>query len=137
MQNVVERWETGNPLSKPSAYDALIRQFGHQSEVERTEWEPKMGIHSGGITPAFSQWLTRVLTRHRFSIRKESISQTVPVNWLQICVDATASIRQTMSTAGVTRRTNADEMFLQYLIAPVNVNRVGSNRGQDDNKGVQ
>jgi hypothetical protein len=46
-----------------------------------------------------------------------------------------------MLNAGITRLVNADEMFLQYypkeshLIAPTNVNRVGSNRGEDDKKG--
>jgi hypothetical protein len=46
-----------------------------------------------------------------------------------------------MSSAGVTRLVNADEMFLQYypkeshLIAPTNTNRVGSNRSEDDKKG--
>jgi hypothetical protein len=137
MQQVIERWETGNPLSK-SAYDILIVKFGHETEADRIEWELKMGIHSGSITPGFSQWLSRVLTRHRFSIRKKSTSQSVPVNWLQICVEATALIRQNMASIGVTR---SDEMFLQFypkeshLIAPTNVNRVGSNRGEDDKKG--
>lgn len=139
--HVVEQWETGNPISKSSAYNILISKFGHESENDRTEWELKMGIHSGNITPALSQWLTRVLKRHQFSVRKESISQTVPINWLQVCQESTNLIRHTMTSAGVTRLVNADEMCLQFypkdshLIAPTNVNRVGSNRGEDDKKG--
>ena len=87
------------------------------------------------------QWLSRVLERHRFSIRKESISQTVPVNWLQICLDACALIGSIMESAQVTRLVNADEMFLQFypkethFIAPTNVKRVGSNRAEDAKKG--
>jgi hypothetical protein len=141
IQAVVTGWETGNPMSKASTYDLLISQFGHQRETDRTEWENKMSIHSGCITPGFSQWLTRVLKRHRFYVRQESISQRVPVDWLQICIDATASIRETMLSAGVTRLINADEMFLQYypkethLIAPTNANSVGSNRSEDSKKG--
>ena len=100
-----------------------------------------MKIHSGGISPAFSQWLSRVLRRHRFSVRKESISQTVPQNWWQVCITACNTICDTMRRAGVTRLVNADEMFLQFypkethLIAPVNSKRVGSNRSEDDKKG--
>jgi len=75
---LIKQWETGNSLCKSSAYNILISKFGHASENYRTEWEIKMGIHSGFITPALSQWLSRVLARHHFSIRKESISQTVP-----------------------------------------------------------
>ena len=141
IKNVVSRWETGKPLSKSAAYDLLISEFGHENETDRTEWETKMKIHSGNITPDFSQWLSRVLERHRFSIRKESISQTVPVDWLQICLDACALIRSIMKAAEVTRLVNADEMFLQYypkethLIAPCNVKRVGSDRAEDAKKG--
>ena len=46
-----------------------------------------------------------------------------------------------MKSVGVTRLVNADEMFRQFypkeshLIAHTNVNRVGSNRAEDDNKG--
>ena len=141
IEQVVVRWETGNPLCKSSAYDLLLHKFGHENIDERTEWEKKMAIHEGIISPALSQWLARVLKRHRFSNRKESISQTVPLNWLQICLDATGIIRQTMSNAQVTRLVNADKMFLQYypkethLIAPVAVKRVGSNRSEDEKKG--
>lgn len=141
VSQVVIGWETGNPLSKSVAYDTIISKFGHEDENEWTEFERVMKINSGNISPGFSQWLSRVLLRHHFSIRKESISQTVPLNWLQICIEATALIRQTMSDAGVTRLVNADEMFLQFypkethLIAPTNASRVGSNRSEDGKKG--
>jgi hypothetical protein len=99
-----------------------------------------MRIHSGFITPALSQWLSRILVRHHFSIRKESISQTVPLNWREVCTEACGMIRSTMNSASVTRLVNADDMLLQYypkktiLIAPTNVKRVGSNRGEDEKK---
>ena len=139
--NVVLRWETGNPLSEAAAYDLLISEFVHENETERTEWETHMKIHSGNMTPGFSQWLSRVLERLQFLIPKESISQTVPVNWLQICLDACALISSIMESAQVTRLVNADEMFLQFypkethLIARTNVKRVGSNLAEDAKKG--
>lgn len=141
IESVVMGWETGNPLSKGCAYNVLIAKFGHSAEDEQTEWEKVMDIHSGRITPNLSQWLNRVLKRHHFSVRKESISQTVPVNWIEICLAATKLICATMRNAGVTRLVNADEMFLQFypkesqLIAPSNVKRFGSNRSEDEKKG--
>lgn len=141
IEAVVYAWETGNPMSKSAVYDFLLSKFAHENEADQTEFEKKMGLLSGHITPALSQWLLRVLERHRFSVRKESISQTVPKEWLQICLDSTALIRETMRSAGVTRLVNADEMFIQYypkethLIAPTNAKRVGSNRAEDGKKG--
>lgn len=138
---VVSAWECGNPLTKQSAYDLLISKFGHEKEIERTEWEKKMAIHSGSISPALSQWVTRTLKRYNFSIRKESISQSVPKNWLNICFSAAKEVRDIMSNAKVTRLVSADEMFLQfypkdhYLIAPTNIKRVGSNRKEDEKQG--
>ncbi len=67
---ILYRWES----CKPIAYDSLISRFWVSNIDERTEWEEKMGIHSGSITPALSQWLSRFLARHRFFIHKESIS---------------------------------------------------------------
>jgi hypothetical protein len=141
VEMIVLKWETGDPLSKQALYNLLISKFGHENESDQTEWEKKMQIHSGNITPNLSQWLSRVLARHRFSVRKESISQTVPLNWLQVCCDACGLIRSIMKSANVTRLINADEMFLQfypketYLIAPMNSKRVGSNRTEDGKKG--
>ncbi len=46
-----------------------------------------------------------------------------------------------MNNAAITKLVNMDEVFLnfypkdQYLIAPVNVKRVGCNRGEDEKKG--
>ncbi|BBN01840.1 hypothetical protein MPTK1_2g10670 [Marchantia polymorpha subsp. ruderalis] len=137
ISTVVMKWETCNPLSKSATYDLLISTFGHEQEAERTEWEVKMKIYSKCISPSLSQWVARVLERHRFLIPKESISQTVPFTWLQICLDTICNI---MRFAGVTRLVNANEMFLQFypkethLIAPTNVRRVGSNRAKDAKK---
>jgi hypothetical protein len=46
-----------------------------------------MGIRDGSISPALAQSLSRVLYRMGFSMRKESISQTVPLNWLSFAVE--------------------------------------------------
>ena len=74
-------------------------------------------------------------------MRKESISQTVPINWMSIAIEACGLIRETMKRANVTRLVNMDEMFWNFypkethLIAPVNSKRVGTNRAEDAKKG--
>ncbi len=137
IREVTSAWEQGNPLSKGRCYDILISNFGNDD----CEWVKKMDLMSGFITPALSQWLSRTLQRHGYTIRKESISQTVPINWLQIAVDACEVIRQTMKKAKVTRLLNMDEVFLNFhpkdthLVAPINSKRIGSNRAEDAKKG--
>ena len=74
VETVCQAWETGNPTSKGALYNLITSEFGHEHEVDRNEFEMKIGIHTGSITSTFSQWLKCVLSRHRFSVRKESIS---------------------------------------------------------------
>ena len=68
VEAIVVGWETGNPLSKNGAYDLLLCKFGHEHENDRTEWEEKMKVHSGNISPNFSQWLSRVLQQQRVNL---------------------------------------------------------------------
>jgi hypothetical protein len=103
VETIVLKSETENLLSKQALYYLLISKFVHENEADQTEWEKKMQIYSGNVSPSLSQWLSRVLLRHRFSVRKESISQTFPLNWLQICIDACGLIRLIMKSANVTR----------------------------------
>jgi len=132
---VIEAWETGNPLSRSRCYDLLVKKFA--GDPERL-WTKKMNPGCGFITPGLAQWLTRTLEANGFSVRKESISQSVPINWLMLAVEATDLIRTTMAASGVTRLVNMDEMFLNYypkedrLIVPTNAKRVGVNRKEDE-----
>ncbi len=138
---ITESWETGNPITRASCYAMLIREFGNEKEEERNEFEKSMKFHDGGIAPAFSQWFSRVLERHRFSVRKESISQTVPKNWNELAIACAKQICEVMKSAGVTKLINADEMFLNFypketqLIAPTGVKRVGANRKENHMEG--
>jgi len=73
-----------------------------------------------------------VLARNRFSIRKISISQSVPVDWRSKAEENTARIRATFLKEDVDVVINADETFLLFhsfrkrLIAPTGVKQVGS-----------
>ena len=139
LQNAIAyAWETGNPMSRARCYDLLASEFGLDTA---RPWTDKMRIGSGFISPTLSQWIVRVLVRCGYSVRKESISQSVSTNWLSVAVETSNSIRSTMSKAGVTRLVNMDEMFLNFypkenhLIVPTNTKRVGANRKEDEKKG--
>lgn len=135
--SVILAWETGSPLTRTACYLMLIAKFG----ATQSEWSQQMKATSGEISPSLSQWLTRTLERIGFSVRKESISQSVPLNWMTIAFESCGIIRDTMRAASVTRLVNMDEMFINFypkeknLIAPINSKRVGSNRKEDSKKG--
>ena len=139
MSAITHAWETGNLLSRSGCDDLLLSEYGSSGN----EWSTMTKICSGSITPALSQWLSRILARCGFSMRKESIPQTVPLNWTTIALEACGIIRETMATENVTRLVNMDEIFLNFypkefhLIAPINSKRVGSNRGEDAKKDVR
>jgi hypothetical protein len=139
IRNAISKaWETGNPLSRVRSYDLLASEFGLQT---MRPWTKQMDIATGFISNSLSQWLMRALDRFGYSVRKESISQSVPTNWLPLAIETCQSIRCTMAEAGVTRLVNMDEMFLNFnpkdthLIVPVNTKRVGANRKEDEKKG--
>ena len=138
---VISIWETGNPLSKLDAYTYLIKEYGSDDpDVEPRDFGKAMGLSIVFIQSNCNAWFKRLLEKRRFTIRKESIFQSVPQDWMNIAISTAGIIRMKMSTANVTRLVNADKMFLQYypketmLIAPVNVKRVEANRKEDEKK---
>ncbi|KAH9140485.1 hypothetical protein AeRB84_015290 [Aphanomyces euteiches] len=134
---ITRGWETGNPFTRYSCYDLLVSEYGSTDD----EFSRTMQLTSGQIGPGLSQWLSRTIYRHGFSVRKESISQTVPLNWFTIATEAADQNRQAMSNANVSRLISMDEMFLNYypkeshVIAPINSKRIGSNRKEDEKAG--
>jgi hypothetical protein len=73
-----------------------------------------------------------VLKRNNFSVRKMTISQSVPVDWRQKAEDNTRRIREKFKAEKVDVVVNADETFLLFhpfgerLLAPTGVKRVGT-----------
>ena len=107
-------WETGNLATRAMIYDTMIHKFGHKDEEKRDEFEKVINIYSGNITPVFSGWISRALKRNDRSVKRESISQSVSMDWFEISVEDYHIIQKTMKKAGVTRLVNADESFLNY-----------------------
>jgi hypothetical protein len=77
----------------------------------------------------FSTWLGRVLKRHNFSNRKQTISQSIPSDWKKIALDSTAVIRNSFSAADVDHIIAMDETFIKFdetqdkLIVPKGIKR--------------
>jgi len=105
----------------------------------QNEFEARMGLNSGKILPALSQWVQRRLQKHNWSIRAESVSQKVPTNWFQVAIDSMAKLRNEMKNVNV--MINADEVFINFypretkFVVPKGTKRVGSNRASDSKKG--
>jgi uncharacterized protein (UPF0210 family) len=55
-----------------------------------------------------------VLKRNNFSVRKMTISQSVPVDWRQKAEDNTRRIREKFKAEKVDVVVNADETFLLF-----------------------
>jgi hypothetical protein len=91
-------------------------------------------------TATLNRYVQRVLARNNFSVRKISISQSVPPDWREKAEENAARIRHTFLKEKVDIVINADETFLlfhpfgQRLIAPTGVKRVGSAVQVDNEK---
>ena len=87
-----------------------------------------------------SKFIQRVLKRNRFSIRKNSISQSVPVDWRIKAESNAARIRAQFLEEDVDVVINADETFVLFhmqdnrMIVPTGIKRVGSAAQVDNDK---
>jgi len=85
-----------------------------------------------GKRSTLNRYVQRVLARNKFSVRKISISQSVPAHWRSKVEENSARIRSTFLKEKVDVVINADEAFLlfhpfgQRLIVPTGIKRVGS-----------
>jgi hypothetical protein len=94
----------------------------------------------GANRNTLNRYVQRVLARHKFSVRKVSISQSIPSDWRSKAEANAARIRETFSNENVDVVVNADETFLLFhpfgerLIARTGVKRVGSVAQVDNEK---
>ncbi|KAE9123085.1 hypothetical protein PF010_g6546 [Phytophthora fragariae] len=141
LDEVKKSWESGNPISRHEIYLRLIQQFGIRKEgAAQSEFCSVMKLNDGGISPALAQWVRRRLEGANWSIRKESVSQKVPTNWVAIALEASQKIRDNLKACTVL--INADEVFIKFFprdtefVVPTGTKRVGSNVASDAKKGV-
>eukprot|EP00644_Phytophthora_capsici_P018950 jgi/Phyca11/132595/e_gw1.184.5.1 len=116
-------WESGNPMSRNEIYLRLIQQFGNVGILgPPSEFCSVMKLNGGGISPALAQWVRRRLEGANWSIRKESVSQKVPTDWVSIALEASQKIRTKL------------DGYTEFVV-PTGTQRVGSNVASDAKKG--
>jgi len=135
MQQARENWDKGTPLAREGLYDLLRKQW-----PEGDPFHEKLLLASK-VSP-LSQWVSRALSRNGMTIRKSTVSQKVPDNWVQIAQVEAERISQTFRDAEVDILVNADETFIRFypetnhVIAPIGSKRVGSTNTTQDKKGL-
>ena len=113
LDEVVGRWERGNPATYHELYLKKSKQFNddpsHVLFKKRYLGEKKRS--------KFSTWLKRVLKRAGWTLRSKTVSQKIPSNWKDIAQEDSARICAKMAAAGVTVLINADETFIHFYPA--------------------
>jgi len=127
-------WESGAPLTPEQLHHCVIKFAKSNGDKVVTDF----CVH--GKRNTFNKFVRRVLVRNRFSVRKMSISQSVPVDWRSKAEQNTSRIREKFLSEKVDVVVNADETFLLFhplgdrLVAPTGVKRVGTVVQADNEK---
>eukprot|EP00474_Spongospora_subterranea_P005193 CRZ05651.1 hypothetical protein [Spongospora subterranea] len=128
-----ERWNNGNPCTFEHVFNAVRAHF--IGSLVSPEFK-KVIAKSNNLR----MFLTRALIRYRWSNRKMSISQTVPVDWKTRAEIDAERICELFRRKKVQVEIAADETFLQFhaskdrCIAPVGVKRTGTVNPSENEK---
>ncbi len=127
-------WECGAPLTSEQL------QFLVQQHISADDNPQALKTFVEGKRNTLQKFISRVLKRNRWSVRKISISQSIPVDWRQKAEENSARIREKFTMENVDVVVNADETFLLFhpfgdkLIAPTGIKRVGTAVQVDNEK---
>lgn len=86
--------------------------------------------------------IKRVLGKHGLTVRKKTVSQSIPKDWRTIAIQSTSKIRQQFRKVGVSVVLSADETFIRFnessdhCIAPKGIKRVGFCAKENEKGGV-
>mmetsp|Transcript_9761 Transcript_9761/g.22200 ORF Transcript_9761/g.22200 Transcript_9761/m.22200 type:complete len:792 (+) Transcript_9761:103-2478(+) len=144
IDKVTERWGSGDPIGKLEIKIELSLREDCQPGF--LEPDNKSCFYSSYLDPTksqsgFTNWLNRVLDRHDWALRANSIGQAVPDNWRADSEENAADIRMKFSEAGVDVVLNMDQTFVNFyieekeVIAPKGVKRVGGKIKAEVKKG--
>ena len=137
---VQDRWNSGDPITKHEIKDEVcIRDDCAEGTAFYSSYlDP---TRSRNTAPAWINWLNRVLGRVGYSLRKNSVGQTVPVDWYEQAIADAKAIRERMAAENCNVVVNADQTFVNFypetktVVAPVAVKRVGGNIKSDEKAG--
>ena len=134
-------WEIGAPLTKEQLQLTQEQlQFLVQQEVAGGDDACAVKMFVTGKRNSLQKFIARTLKRNKWSVRKITISQSIPVDWRTKSEENAARIRDKFSAENVDVVVNADETFLLFhpfgekVIAPTGMKRVGSAVQVDNEK---
>ena len=132
---VIHRWDIGDPIGKGELADELRARDDCREDfiVEEGDnfWQSYLDPAKDSAKSGLSNWMSRVLDRMGWSMRKNSIGQTVPEDWREKAEKNAAELCKLFKDEGCTIVLNADQTFVnfypeeQVVAAPKGVNRVG------------
>jgi hypothetical protein len=134
IDKVRKSWECGAPLTPEQLQYAVMKHVKQENNKDA------INLFLHGKRNTFQKFIQRVLKRNNFSVRRISISQSVPVDWRRKAEENTMRIRERFQTEKVDIVINADETFLLFhpfgerLVAPTGVKRVGTVVQADNEK---
>jgi len=131
---VREEWEKGTPIT---SQELLILFQEYANGIEDTE---AAKVFVNGKKNTVHQFVGHVLKANKYSIRKNSISQSVPLDWRNKAEENALRIRTLFKNEKVDVVINADETFVLFhmkdtrLIVPQGIKRVGTSTQVDNEK---
>ena len=136
---VAKRWDDGDPIGKTELKDEVLAR---DDCVEGTPfWNSYADPSKKSSASGWTNWLDRVLARSGWSLRANSIGQTVPENWRPMSVANAARIQKSYKEANVQVTINADQTFVKFfmeeaqVVAPTGTKRIGGKIKADVKKG--
>ena len=133
---VQSRWNDGDPCTQSEVYDMLRMR---DVCAEGTEFYLKK--LASGKQSGLAKFLSDALDRFHFSVRKNSIGQTVPENWRELAEKNSADLNKLFLEGKVDVVINADQTFVnflpeaQYVLAPKGAKRIGGKIKGDEKSG--
>ena len=79
MKHVIEQWERGDPPNYNTIYRLKSKKFNDDDKTANFK-----KIYLGKKRSKFSSWLKRVLKKNGWTLRKNTVSQKIPNNWVEI-----------------------------------------------------
>ncbi len=133
-QKVRHYWECGAPITSEQLHLLVQQHLTNSNDNEAVK------LFVNGKRNTLTKFISRTLRRNNWSIRKITISQSVPVDWRKKAEQNSARIRAKFRAEDVDVVVNADETFLLFhpfgdkLLAPTGIKRVGSAVQVDNEK---
>lgn len=119
MHHVRLAWETGSPLTTAQIYALLRETFGCSSPGDesvlqhaQSEFEVRMGLNSDRTAAPLSQWVSRRLEAHDWTVHARKVVPKVPTTWLETALQTAVELRALMQDVDVL--VSADELFLSF-----------------------